>query len=49
MRLLLEITEMIRKAWDGPLFLRLSASDWLEDVLGPEKAYPGEKEEYEFW
>ncbi|ORY34039.1 hypothetical protein BCR39DRAFT_518221 [Naematelia encephala] len=48
-RLPLEVAKAIRAAWDGPLFYRLSASDWLEDVLGPEKAYPGQKEEWAFW
>ena len=29
-RLLLEITEAVRAVWDGPLFARLSATDWVE-------------------
>ncbi|WWD17313.1 hypothetical protein CI109_101753 [Kwoniella shandongensis] len=36
-RLPLEIAEIIREKWDKPLFYRLSATDWLDDVLGPEK------------
>lgn len=49
LRLPLEIAELVRKAWDGPLFVRFSASDWLEEVEGPEKARPGEKEEWGWW
>lgn len=45
----MEITQLLRDAWDGPLFYRVSASDWLEGVEGPEKAHPGEKEEYGWW
>ena len=40
---------MVRSAWDKPLFYGVSASDWLEGVEGPEKAHPGEKEEYGWW
>jgi len=29
-RLLLEITEAVRAVWNGPLFARLSATDWVE-------------------
>ena len=29
-RLLLEITEAVREVWDGPLFARLSATDWVD-------------------
>src|SRR5690606_26063612 len=29
-RLLLEITEGIRAVWDKPLFVRISATDWVE-------------------
>jgi 2,4-dienoyl-CoA reductase-like NADH-dependent reductase (Old Yellow Enzyme family) len=29
-RLLLEITEAVREVWSGPLFARLSATDWVE-------------------
>lgn len=47
-RLALEITKVVREEWDGPLLYRVSASDWLEH-LGPEKAHPGEKEEYAWW
>ena len=49
LRLPLEVTELIRKAWDGPLFYRVSASDWLEGVEGPEKASPGQTEEWGWW
>jgi len=49
LRLPLEVAQIVRQAWDGPLFYRVSASDWLDDVLGPEKARPGEKEEYAWW
>lgn len=49
LRLPLELTEIIRKEWDGPLFYRLSASDWLEEALGPEKGNPGQTEEYNWW
>jgi 2,4-dienoyl-CoA reductase-like NADH-dependent reductase (Old Yellow Enzyme family) len=34
MRYLLRIVEKVRAAWDGPLFVRISASDWAE---GPEQ------------
>lgn len=44
----LEVAQVVREEWDGPLLFRISASDWLEE-LGPEKAYPGEKEEYAWW
>jgi 2,4-dienoyl-CoA reductase-like NADH-dependent reductase (Old Yellow Enzyme family) len=51
LRLPLEVAELIRKAWDKPLFYRVSASDWLENVEGPEKKSPshGEKEEWAWW
>lgn len=49
LRLPLEITKLVRDAWDKPLFYRLSASDWLDEVEGPEKAHPGQKEEYGWW
>jgi len=45
----MEVVELVRKAWDGPLFYRFSASDWLEPVLGKEKGHPGEKEEWSWW
>lgn len=45
----MEVTELIRKAWDGPLFYRVSASDWLDDVEGPEKAHAGKEEEWGWW
>ncbi|KAK4683984.1 hypothetical protein P7C73_g6224, partial [Tremellales sp. Uapishka_1] len=48
LRLPLEIVQSIRAVWDKPLFYRVSASDWL-DGIGPEKAFPGEKEEYKWW
>ncbi|GMK54448.1 hypothetical protein CspeluHIS016_0110340 [Cutaneotrichosporon spelunceum] len=41
-RLGLEITKIIRDNWDGPLLYRVSASDWLEAVEGPEKDANGE-------
>lgn len=42
-RLFLEIVELARKEWDDdkPLFVRISASDWAEQELGPEKAEDG--------
>lgn len=50
LRLPLEVTEAIRKAWDGPLFYRLSASDWLEEAVGPEKlANKKGDEEWAWW
>ncbi|KAK8864391.1 hypothetical protein IAR55_001639 [Kwoniella newhampshirensis] len=36
-RLPLEIAEIMREKWDKPLFYRVSATDWLDDTLGPEK------------
>ncbi|RXK36413.1 oxidoreductase [Tremella mesenterica] len=45
----LEVAQTLRAVWDKPLFYRVSASDWLEDAEGPEKAYPGETEEYKWW
>lgn len=48
-RLPLEITKLIRKAWDKPLLYRISASDWLDNIEGPEKSHPGEEEEYNWW
>lgn len=29
-RLLLAVTDAVREVWDGPLFVRISATDWLE-------------------
>ena len=29
-RLTLEVTDAVREVWDGPLFVRISATDWLE-------------------
>jgi 2,4-dienoyl-CoA reductase-like NADH-dependent reductase (Old Yellow Enzyme family) len=50
LRLPLEVAELIRKAWDKPLFYRVSASDWLENVEGPEKgASSNEKDEWAWW
>jgi len=49
LRLPLEVAESIRAAWDKPLFVRFSASDWLEEVEGPEKANPGQTEEWGWW
>ena len=42
-RLLLEIVEQARKEWsdDKPLFVRISATDWAEQELGPEKGEDG--------
>jgi 2,4-dienoyl-CoA reductase-like NADH-dependent reductase (Old Yellow Enzyme family) len=45
MRLPLEIVEAVRSEWDGPLFMRVSASDWLDDVEGPERV----GDEYKWW
>lgn len=30
-RLLVEVTNAVREVWDGPLFVRISATDWRED------------------
>lgn len=30
-RLVLAVTDAVREVWDGPLFVRISATDWLED------------------
>lgn len=49
LRLPLEVAQLVREKWDKPLFYRLSASDWLDSVDGPEKAHPGQKEEYAWW
>lgn len=49
LRLPLEVTKVIRDAWDKPLFYRVSASDWLDGVEGPERAHAGQKEEYGWW
>jgi 2,4-dienoyl-CoA reductase-like NADH-dependent reductase (Old Yellow Enzyme family) len=49
LRLPLEMAKIARENWDKPLFYRLSASDWLDDVVGPEKGHPGEKEEWSWW
>jgi 2,4-dienoyl-CoA reductase-like NADH-dependent reductase (Old Yellow Enzyme family) len=40
-RLALEIVELARAHWKGPLFFRVSASEWAE-ALGPEKDENGE-------
>ncbi|WRT66358.1 uncharacterized protein IL334_003313 [Kwoniella shivajii] len=45
-KLPLEITKLVRDKWDKPLFYRLSATDWLEDTLGPEKTENGD---YAWW
>lgn len=42
MRLSLEVAQLVRDEFDGPLFYRVSASDWSE---GPEK----EDDEYRQW
>ncbi|GJE85837.1 NADH:flavin oxidoreductase/NADH oxidase [Phanerochaete sordida] len=39
----LRIIERVRKAWDKPLFVRISATDWAE---GPEK---GDNGEWRYW
>lgn len=49
LRLPLELAKLVREEWDGPLFYRVSASDWLEEDLGPEKGNPGQTEEYSWW
>jgi 2,4-dienoyl-CoA reductase-like NADH-dependent reductase (Old Yellow Enzyme family) len=36
-RLSLEITKAVRSVWDGPLFYRLSATDWAERPEKDEK------------
>jgi 2,4-dienoyl-CoA reductase-like NADH-dependent reductase (Old Yellow Enzyme family) len=36
-RLPMEIIEAVRTEWSGPLFCRISASEWAEAELGPEK------------
>ena len=41
-RIAVETTEAIRKVWDKPLFFRVSASDWLDEPLGPEKKANGD-------
>ena len=48
-RLPLEVSKIVREVWDGPLFYRVSATDWLDDVLGPEMSPSGEKGEYAWW
>lgn len=30
-RLVLEVTDAVREVWDGPLMVRISATDWLDD------------------
>jgi len=42
-RLLHRVVDGVRGVWSGPLFVRISASDWLE---GPEK---GEDGEWKYW
>ncbi|WVR07034.1 hypothetical protein IAU60_004073 [Kwoniella sp. DSM 27419] len=51
LRLSLELAKLVREKWSKPLFYRLSASDWLEDALGPEKKANGAdgQEEYAWW
>lgn len=39
LRFPLEVAQVVRKAYDGPIFFRLSATDWAE---GPEKGPDGE-------
>ncbi|KIM33887.1 hypothetical protein M408DRAFT_13613 [Serendipita vermifera MAFF 305830] len=41
MRLPLEIVKAVRAAWTGPLFCRISATEWGQDTLGPEKDEQG--------
>lgn len=38
LRLILDLAKRVREAWDKPLFVRLSATDWAE---GPEKDEEG--------
>ena len=45
-RIAVEVSKSIRAIWDKPLFFRVSASDWLDEVLGPEK---GENREWAWW
>ena len=46
-RLPLEITTAVRAIWEKPLFFRVSATEWAEHDLGPEK---DEKSgEYKWW
>ncbi|PVG02003.1 FMN-linked oxidoreductase [Serendipita vermifera] len=40
-RLPLEVTESVRAVWEKPLFLRISATEWAQE-LGPEKDENGE-------
>lgn len=48
-RLGVEIAKIVSDEWNGPLLARVSASDWLEETLGPEKQFAGKKEEYAWW
>lgn len=41
-RLGLEIATVVRENWEKPLLYRVSATDWLENVEGPEKNANGE-------
>ncbi|KAG8817933.1 hypothetical protein FRC18_000304 [Serendipita sp. 400] len=41
-RLPLEIVQAVRAVWEGPLFFRVSASEWAEAELGPEKDDQGQ-------
>ena len=43
MRWPLKVISRIRETWDGPLFIRISATDWAE---GPEQ---GEDGEWRYW
>lgn len=46
-RLSLELAELARKAWNGPLFYRVSATDWIE---GEERSDDGSNPEgWRFW
>lgn len=45
-RLTLEIVKAVREAWTGPLFCRISASEWADDALGPEK---DEQQNWKWW
>lgn len=47
MRLPLEITQAVRAVWDKPLFFRISATEWAEHELGPEK--DESSGEYKWW
>ncbi|WVQ67672.1 uncharacterized protein L199_005876 [Kwoniella botswanensis] len=41
-RLPLELAQLLREKWEKPLFYRVSATDWLDEELGPEKGKNGD-------